>query len=55
MKRIVKDNNAVEFTDGLESFFIADIEGNLQRVERIKENIAAYDVKKNLKTIVENY
>lgn len=35
--------------------FIADIEGNLQRVERIKENIAAYDIKKNLKTIVENY
>jgi len=35
--------------------FIADIEENLQRVERIKENIAAYDIKKNLKTIVENY
>ena len=34
--------------------FIADIEGNLRRVERIKENITAYDVKKNLKTIVEN-
>ena len=35
--------------------FIADVEGNLQRVERIKENISAYDIKKNLKTIVENY
>ena len=35
--------------------FVADIEGNLQRVERIKENINAYDIKKNLKTIVENY
>ena len=34
--------------------FIADVEGNLKRVERIKENIAAYDIKKNLKTIVEN-
>ena len=34
--------------------FIADIEGNLQRVERIKANIDAYDIKKNLKTIVEN-
>ena len=34
--------------------FIADVEGNLQRVERIKENISAYDIKKNLKTIVEN-
>lgn len=35
--------------------FVADIEGNLQRVERIKENINAYDIRKNLKTIVENY
>lgn len=35
--------------------FITDIEGNLQRIERIKENIEAYDIKKNLKTIVENY
>ena len=34
--------------------FVADVEGNLLRVERIKENIAAYDIKKNLKTIVEN-
>ncbi|MBQ6729646.1 MAG: TIR domain-containing protein [Bacteroidales bacterium] len=34
--------------------FIADIEGNLQRIERIKANIAAYDIKKNLKTIMEN-
>ena len=34
--------------------FVEDVEGNLQRVERIKENIAAYDIKKNLKTIVEN-
>ena len=35
--------------------FISDVEGNLQRVERIKENIEAYNIKKNLKTIVENY
>ena len=35
--------------------FIADIEGNLQRVERIKENIAAYNIKKNLKTIIEHF
>lgn len=34
--------------------FISNIEANLQRVERIKDNIAAYDIKKNLKTIVEN-
>lgn len=34
--------------------FIADIEGNLKRVERIKDNISAYDIKKNLKTIVDN-
>ena len=34
--------------------FIADVEGNLQRLERIKANIADYDIKKNLKTIVEN-
>lgn len=32
--------------------FISDIEGNLQRVERIKDNIMAYDIKKNLRTIV---
>ena len=30
MKSIVKDNNVVEFTDGLESFFIADIEGSIR-------------------------
>ena len=35
--------------------FIVDIESNLRRVERIKERIDAYDIKKNLKTIVENY
>ena len=35
--------------------FIADIEGNLKRAERIMENKDAYDIKKNLKTIVENY
>lgn len=35
--------------------FIADIEGNLQRVERIKANITEYNIKKNLRTIVENY
>ena len=35
--------------------FISDVEGNLQRLERIKENIEAYNIKKNLKTIVENY
>lgn len=34
--------------------FISNIEANLQRVERIKDNIATYDIKKNLKTIVEN-
>ena len=34
--------------------FITDVEGHLQRVERIKANISAYDIKKNLKTIVEN-
>lgn len=34
--------------------FISNIEANLQRVERIKDNIAAYDIKKNLKTIIEN-
>ena len=34
--------------------FIADVKGNLQRAEKIKENISAYDIKKNLKTIVEN-
>lgn len=33
--------------------FIANIEGNLQRVESIKENIAEYDIKKNLKAIIE--
>ena len=31
--------------------FIDDIEGNLRRVERIKENIAAYDIKKNLRSL----
>ena len=31
-----------------------DIEGNLQRMEKIKANIDAYDIKKNLKTIEEN-
>lgn len=35
--------------------FISDIEGNLQRLDRIKDDINAYDIKKNLKTIVENY
>ncbi len=34
--------------------FIADVEGNLQRVEKIKANIAEYNIKKNLKTIVAN-
>lgn len=31
--------------------FIVDIEGNLRRVERIKENIGAYDIKKNLRSL----
>jgi hypothetical protein len=34
--------------------FVSDIEGNLQRMEKIKANIDAYDIKKNLKTIEEN-
>ncbi len=34
--------------------FISDVEGNLQRLERIKDNVNDYNIKKNLKTIVEN-
>lgn len=34
--------------------FIGNVEWNLLKVEKIKNNMAAYDIKKNLKTIVEN-